>query len=252
MKSTPAPALEDDFPDILGKARRGLGLPPGPIPSRAADIQKLGVELQLRPDALLASARRSWHPSPVPLPRGLHHFSTHFGGMAVNSYLVVDPATGEAAAFDTGADCSGMLALGADIRQVFLTHIHRDHVAALDPLLKKTGATAFVSAREPLPAATPFPDGAEFSIGSLLVRTLRTSGHAAGGTTFVVSGLERPLAFTGDALFAGSMGGAPNAWQEALDGLRNRILTLSPETILCPGHGPLTTVAEERLHNPFA
>ena len=252
MKIPPDPALEDDFSDIVGKARRGLGLAPGPLPTLEEDIRKLASDLQLRPDALLASARRSWRPSPVPPIPGFHHFSTHFGAMAVNSYLVVDSATGEAAAFDTGADCSGMLAAGADIRQVFLTHIHGDHIAALDRLLEKTGATAFVSDREPLPAATSFSDDAEFRIGTLRVRTLRTSGHAAGGTTFVVSGLARPIAFTGDALFAGSMGGAPHAWKEALEGLRTRILALPAETVLCPGHGPLTTVAEERLHNPFA
>jgi glyoxylase-like metal-dependent hydrolase (beta-lactamase superfamily II) len=252
MKSKHPPTLEDDFSDIVAKARRGLGLSTAPLPSQEQDIRKLASELDLRPAALLTSASRSWHPAPVPPIRGLHRFSTRFGNMAVNSYLVVDPSTNEAAAFDTGADCSGMLAAGANIRQVFLTHIHGDHIADLDQLMKKSGATAFVSAREPLPAASPFPDGAEFSIGSLRVRTLRTSGHAAGGTTFVLTGLEHPLAFTGDALFAGSMGGAPNAWPEALDGLRNRILALPPETILCPGHGPLTTVAEERLHNPFA
>jgi glyoxylase-like metal-dependent hydrolase (beta-lactamase superfamily II) len=252
MKSKHPPTLEDDFSDIVAKARRGLGLSTAPLPSKEQDIRKLALELNLRPEALLASASRSWHPAPVPPIRGLNRFSTRFGDMAVNSYLVVDPATNEAAAFDAGADCSGMLATGANIRQVFLTHIHGDHIADLDQLLKKSGATAFVSAREPLPAASSFPDGAEFQIGRLQVRTLPTYGHAAGGTTYVVTGLERPLAFTGDALFAGSMGGAAFAWQAALDGLRNRILTLPEETILCPGHGPFTTVAEERLHNPFA
>jgi glyoxylase-like metal-dependent hydrolase (beta-lactamase superfamily II) len=243
--------LEDEFQDIVGKARRGLGLPPGPLPSDEADIQKLAAELHLRPDALLASARRTWHPAPVaPIP-GLHHFSTRFGDMLVNSYLVVDPATGEAAAFDTGAECSEMLALGADIRKVFLTHIHRDHIAGLEQLLEKNRAIVHVSAREPLPAATPFSDDATFLIGSLEVRAIPTPGHTAGGTSFVVTGLERPLAFPGDALFAGSMGGAAFAWQDARQSLR-RILALPEDTVLCPGHGPLTTVAEERLHNPFA
>ena len=96
-------------------------------------------------------------------------------------------------------------------------------------------------------------DGATFHLGKLRVETRRTSGHAVGGTTFVVTGLERALAFIGDALFSGSMGGAPRrAWDEALNGLRQQILTLPEETILCPGHGPLTTVAEEKIHNPFA
>jgi hydroxyacylglutathione hydrolase len=243
--------LEDDFSDIVSKTRRGLGHPASPLPSAESDIRKLAADLQLRPDALVASARRSWHPAPVPPVHGLHHFSTHFGDMLVNSYIVIDPATGEAAAFDTGAECSSMLALRADIRQVFLTHIHRDHIAGLDHLLENTRAIAHVSAREPLPAATPFSDDATFHIGSLEVRPIPTPGHTAGGTSFFVTGLERPLAFSGDALFAGSMGGAAFAWREARESL-HRILALPPETILCPGHGPLTTVAGERLHNPFA
>jgi glyoxylase-like metal-dependent hydrolase (beta-lactamase superfamily II) len=173
--------------------------------------------------------------------------------MTVNSYLVTDPATGESAAFDTGMDASAMLATGISIRQVFLTHTHRDHIGGLAKLLEKTGATAFVSERETLANATPFADGAEFQIGKLRVETRRTDGHALGGTTFFVTGLEKPLAFTGDALFAGSMGGAPQrTWPQALAGLRTQILTLPSDTILCPGHGPLTTVAEEKIHNPFA
>lgn len=251
MKPAHSIPLEDDFVDIVGKARRGLGLAPGPIPSTEAEIRKLASELSLRPDALFSSAQKSWRPEPTPLVTGLHWFSTPFGDMAVNSYLVVDPKTGEAAAFDTGADCSEMLATAANIQQVFLTHIHQDHIAGLPKLLKKTNATAFVSAREPLPGAKAFDDDSEFQIGSLRVHSLATPGHTAGGTTFFVTGLERPLAFTGDALFAGSMGGAPQRWTEALRSLRH-ILEFPGETILCPGHGPLTTVAEERLHNPFA
>ena len=245
--------LEDNFADIVGKARRGLGLPGGSLPALKADIRKLAASLGLRPDALLASARRSWHPQPTPAIHGLKCFSTAYGEMKVNSYLVIDPATGEAAAFDTGTDCSAMLALGVPIQQVFLTHTHRDHIADLEKLLRKTSAEAFVSERDPLRGATNFADGATFHIGKLRVETRRTSGHAVGGTTFVVTGLERALAFIGDALFSGSMGGAPRrAWDEALNGLRQQILTLPEETILCPGHGPLTTVAEEKIHNPFA
>lgn len=245
--------LEDNYADIVGKARRGLGQPGGALPALEADIRKLAASLRLRPDALLASARRSWHPLPAPAIHGLKCFSTPYGEMMVNSYLVIDPATGEAAAFDTGTDCSAMLALEARIQQVFLTHTHRDHIADLEKLLRKTSAEAFVSERDPLRGATNFADGATFHIGKLRVETRRTSGHAVGGTTFVVTGLERPLAFTGDALFSGSMGGAPRrAWDEALKSLRLQILTLPEETILCPGHGPLTTVAEEKIHNPFA
>jgi glyoxylase-like metal-dependent hydrolase (beta-lactamase superfamily II) len=245
--------LEDSYADIVRKAQRGLRLPGGPLPALESDIRQLAATLSLRPDALLASGRRSWHPLPTPAIEGLQCFLSPYKGMTVNSYLVTDPATGESAAFDTGMDASAMLATGISIRQVFLTHTHRDHIGGLAKLLEKTGATAFVSERETLANATPFADGAEFQIGKLRVETRRTDGHALGGTTFFVTGLEKPLAFTGDALFAGSMGGAPQrTWPQALAGLRTQILTLPSDTILCPGHGPHTTVAEEKIHNPFA
>jgi glyoxylase-like metal-dependent hydrolase (beta-lactamase superfamily II) len=66
-----------------------------------------------------------------------------------------------------------------------------------------------------------------------------------------VSGLAKPVVVVGDSLFAGSMGGAPNAYEQARKNNREKILSLPPETIICPGHGPMTTVANERVHNPF-
>ncbi len=72
-----------------------------------------------------------------------------------------------------------------------------------------------------------------------------------GGTTYVISGLAAPVAVVGDALFAGSMGGGMISYDDALKNNREKIMTLPDETILCPGHGPMTTVAEEKRHNPF-
>jgi glyoxylase-like metal-dependent hydrolase (beta-lactamase superfamily II) len=69
--------------------------------------------------------------------------------------------------------------------------------------------------------------------------------------TYVVTGLARPIAIVGDSLFAGSMGGGNVSYQDALRNNREKILTLSDETIVCPGHGPLTTVGKEKRDNPF-
>jgi len=182
---------------------------------------------------------------------GFAMFTTPFGDMTVNSYIVFDPVTREVAAFDTGANCTGMLALDVKIRQVFLTHIHGDHIGGLDHLKQQTGAQAFVSAREPLAGAEPFADDRAFQIGSLRVQPRRTSGHTRGGTSYVVTGLTRRLIFTGDALFAGSMGGALVDYREALQTNRSNIFSLPADTVICPGHGPLTTVGEEQQHNPF-
>ena len=69
--------------------------------------------------------------------------------------------------------------------------------------------------------------------------------------TYVVRGLPRTLAIVGDAIFAGSMGGGGVSYKDALQTNRENILTLPDETVICPGHGPLTTVGEQKRVNPF-
>ncbi len=110
---------------------------------------------------------------------------------------------------------------------------------------------AVTGTREPLEGAETFDAGRRFSIGNLRVETRLTWGHSKGGVTYVVTGLEKPVAVVGDAVFAGSMGGGAVSYEAALQTNRAQILTLPDDTILCPGHGPLTTVGEQKKHNPF-
>jgi hydroxyacylglutathione hydrolase len=264
--------LEDNFNDIIGKAQRGLKLDSAHLATAAgisvaeleqvkagqfneAVVRKLAPVLKLGAATLVASGRKSWYPhDPGAIP-GLACFNTPYEDMTVNSYLVWDAPTKRAVAFDTGADCDGMLdcikSNQLKLELVLLTHIHGDHIFDLDRLTEATGATAFVSDREPIAGATPFPDGKPFNIGGLQIDTRRTSGHSRGGVTYVVTGLSRPLAVVGDAMFAGSMGGGMVSYEEALHTNLTNILTLPDDTVLCPGHGPLTTVGEEKQHNPF-
>ena len=175
--------------------------------------------------------------------------------MTVNAYLAWDETSKQAVAFDTGADAGPMLqaakAAGVRITTVLLTHTHPDHIAQLARLKKETGAPAFVSQLEPTSGAETFSEGKTFTVGSLRIETRKTSGHSVGGITYVVSGLTRPVAVVGDSLFAGSMGGGGISYPDALENNRKKILTLPGETVVCPGHGPLTSVAEEKQHNPF-
>lgn len=264
--------LEDTVVDVVNKAQRGLRLDDATLLSRsglsaeeleavrdgkgdAALLARLAPALQLSAPAL--QGLPGYAPAPVSVP-GLVQFTTPFEDMTVNSYLVWDEGSREAVAFDTGADCSDMLALvnekGLRLRAVLLTHTHGDHIFDLDRLVEKSGALAYVPQGEPLDAAEPFEVGRPFSFGALKIESRDTSGHAPAGTTYVVSGLERPVAVVGDALFAGSMGGAATtetSYQEALENNRREIFSLSADTVLCPGHGPLTTVGEEAIHNPF-
>jgi 3-hydroxyisobutyrate dehydrogenase len=176
--------------------------------------------------------------------------------MAVNSYLAWDPTSRDAVAFDTGASCQPMLEFARkhrlSIRLILLTHTHIDHVIDLARLRNATNSPVWVGQHEEFQEqADRFREGKTFRIGSLEIETEQTSGHAAGGMTYVIHGLALPVAIVGDAVFAGSMGGGLVSFEEALQTNRRKIFTLPDETVLCSGHGPLTTVGEEKANNPF-
>ena len=260
--------LEDLFGDVVSKAQRGLGISNKDLADRtglsmaavdavkngATDrptLRRLAAPLGLHADSLEAMAEVAWHPQPVTL-EGLAQFNTTFDDMTVNAFLIWDPVSKEAAAFDTGATAEPMVSkikeLGLNLRYLFLTHTHPDHVADITTL---AAPAVFVSEREPHSAAQSFAPGAQWNVGSLTIESRSTWGHSKGGTTYVVRGLQKPVAVVGDALFASSMGGGMVSFADALATNRQEIFSLPDETIICPGHGPMTTVGEEKAHNPF-
>jgi hydroxyacylglutathione hydrolase len=266
--------LEDNFNDVINKAQRGLNISDEDLATRAevsladlsaikagqpidAVIRRVARHLRLSPDALEALSHKAWYPQQPNFPTGFAAFNTPFADMTVNSYLVWDGRTRIAAAFDTGAKCEQMLDLahaeGLLLRYVFITHTHEDHIADLEALLTTTKAEAWVSDQEPaLPMATKtFKENAHFHIGPLAIKTLLTSGHSPGQTTFYITGLSWPLAVVGDSLFASSMGGTPTHFAEQLRNNREKIFSLPNDTVLACGHGPLTTLGQEKKHNPF-
>jgi len=268
--------LEDSWIDVLCKACRGQQLSEenlalragittaevnrllGGDPDSMSDpsvLEKASHALGLDAASLLELACGEYHPGEIPLPKGMALFTSDWGGMQVHSYLAWDEATRDAVAFDTGADASDLLVFlrnrGLTLRLLLLTHGHGDHVFEADRIVEKTGANAWIGEGEGVPGIAVFAVGKEFRLGSLTIATRLTKGHAPGGVTYVIGGLERPVAIVGDAIFAGSMGGANTSYADCLRTTREEILSLPSETILCPGHGPLTTVALECKHNPF-
>jgi hydroxyacylglutathione hydrolase len=268
--------LEDLYSDIIAKAQRGLGVTDealaektgltlravqrvkGNQPERAL-LVKIAGALDLDAESLIALSEDRYRPDVTVPEDGFAMFTTPYGGgMTVNSYMFWRSDARTAVVFDTGSTCSGIIATaksaGVKIDAIFLTHTHPDHVADLRRLREFSKAPIFVGNEERLtePKTIGIAAGSSSGAGPLQVKARATPGHSPGGMTYVLEGFPVPFAVVGDALFAGSMGGvAPELYPAALKANRAQILSLPDETILCPGHGPLTTVALEKKHNPF-
>jgi hydroxyacylglutathione hydrolase len=264
--------LEDNVGDIIGKAQRGLGVSDSELAEKAgvdlqtirklregdsdeAALRSVAPVLGLAAGPLCEMANGEWRPERIDERDGFAQFNTRYHDMTVNAYLVWESASRVAAAFDTGGDSSEMVRFASrhklNVQLILLTHAHPDHVADLPRLREETGADVFVPARERVSGAEPIDEGKHFRLGNLEIDTRLTWGHSQGGMTYVVTGLAHPIAIVGDSLFAGSMGGGNVSYQDALRNNLEKILTLPDETIICPGHGPMTTVGEEKLHNSF-
>jgi hydroxyacylglutathione hydrolase len=267
--------LEDTVGDIIGKAQRGLDLDDAELAKRleissyelsvakevanapAEIVDRLAEALELDGRSLQDLAQGKYTPTVRAPDPGFFMATTAYGDVTVNAYLVWDKATKRAAAFDSGGDAQPLVdeikKRGLKLQDVYLTHTHVDHVTELDRLCEKAGGSigVHVPEAEKLDGAVPFKPGVTFSLGKLHIESRNTSGHSPGGTTYHVHGLDAPLAIVGDALFAGSVGGIKQDYHGSLKLIRDNILSGQDNTVLAPGHGPLTTVKQEKEHNPF-
>ncbi len=266
--------LEDNFDDVINKAQRGLKIADADLAQRAevsaedlaaiksgqpidAAIRRVARHLRLSADALEALAHKRWYPQQAIFPAGFAAFNTRYEDMTVNSYLIWDARNKIAAAFDTGATSEPMQDLlraeKLKLQYIFLTHTHEDHVADLARFVAETKAEVWAHEIEPAPiaGAKTFKENAHFHLGPISIKTLLTSGHSPGGTTYFMNGLSWPLAVVGDAVFSSSMGGSATHFAEQFQNNQKKIFTLPRDTVLACGHGPLTTLAQEKQHNPF-
>lgn len=271
----PRLALEDTYVDVIRKAQFGLKVDDEALAAKAgltaedlsailggkhadAPLRAIAKALRLGGESLVQLAKASWYPEVPRFREGFAAFATRFRDQWVNSYLVWDARSGLAAAFDTGTDCSELLDTLSierlDLRYIFITHTHEDHVADLARLAEAAPkAEIWASEKEPVghPRAQAFGDNTSFHFGSIGVTTHSTWGHSPGGTTFVVTGLTNPVAVVGDSIFSGSMGRGNISHEAAIENNLKRVLSLDRNTVLACGHGPLTTVGQERRTNPF-
>jgi hydroxyacylglutathione hydrolase len=267
--------IEDFFEDILGKAQYGLGIDTETLAEKSgvekSRIQKLrkgeldenallkvAPHLNLHPESLLESARKSWYPDQPDLPE-ITTFSSHYGDMVVNAYLYQAPGTNLCVLFDTGTDASPILKhlrkKNLQLEGICLTHSHPDHIAELQTIRKQTNQPpAWIHLEELVDGATPISENWSFMLSQgCTISARKTNGHSQAGLTYLIEHPHRsfPIAIVGDAMFAGSMGGGRFDYNQALATNRSQILTLPDDTPICPGHGPISTVGQEKAHNPF-
>lgn len=254
--------LEDDVSDVLAKAMRGCGLDHAGLREASAldesalrdalqgmltpaTAQACAAALGLRADALLAHHRH--HPQRIELP-GLQQLDLPFGEARVNAWWVA--CDGVRLLFDCGLDVASLAqALPGLPDQCWITHMHRDHIGGLD-LLRSKGV---VVRGVPVAGSILARPGDLIGCAGLQLRVHDLSGHAlpALGYEFQLAG--RTVMVVGDALYAGSIGrcDTPERYRLALGNLRAALDPLPDDTVLLPGHGPATTVGEERRGNPF-
>ncbi len=207
------------------------------------------------------------------------------GPLMVNCYIVADEKTKETIVFDPGGDVDQILKVlsndGLKVKYIINTHTHWDHVGGNEQLHEATGAP-IMTHRDEAPGlqsvgdraalygstaakseATQFiEEGDTIEVGSIRFEIIDLRGHSPAGLGFVFEGeveldgarQVKRIVICGDALFAGSIGRTdlPGGNMELLlKNIREKIFTLPEDTLVLSGHGPVTTVGQEKQHNPF-
>ena len=198
------------------------------------------------------------------------------GPLQCNCSVIGDEGTRQGMVIDPGDDIEDVLAIvrrhGLTIKQIVVTHGHIDHIGGAMKLKSITGAPILLNqndlpqlkllgnfaayigipAPEPVQVDQELRDADVLRAGQLAATVMHTPGHTEGSVCLYFPA-ERKL-IAGDTLFAGSIGRTDlpgGSFEKIMASLRDRVLALSDETVVIPGHGPATTIGEERQSNPF-
>lgn len=204
-----------------------------------------------------------------------------FNYFGENTYIIWDSASHAAAIIDPGmikqSECDTVDAFIASnnlsLKQILLTHAHLDHTFGVERIKEKYQVEVYAHKLDmPLAAirqqqATMFhlpiklqpleidkfvADGDEFTLGSETINVIHTPGHTQGGVCYYLP--QSQMLFTGDTLFCGSIGRTDlpgGNHQQLINAVTSKIITLPPNTIVYPGHGPSTTIEREATANPY-
>ena len=190
------------------------------------------------------------------------------GSLQTNCYIAIDEDTNKAAIIDPGAQANYLIkeieALGINIDVILLTHCHFDHDGAVTELKDKYKVDVYLNEAEEeymnidttgifgkLPKFYKyFNEGQEIKVGNLTFKTIFTPGHTKGGTCFLVE----DNVFTGDTLFNSSIGRTDflgGSYNELINSIETKLMTLDNNVNVYPGHGPKSTIIHERMKNTF-
>lgn len=199
------------------------------------------------------------------------------GPLQCNCVVLADDLTKRAIVIDPGDEVDRIYAVlherGLQLAGIVATHAHIDHVGALAQLKERTGAPTMLHEADvplyeqlalqaswlgiPVPPTTTIDrlvlDGDELAFGKHALRVVHTPGHSPGSISLVLD-QQQPTVFSGDTLFAGSVGRTDlwgGSFESLLRSITRRLLTLPDDAVVIPGHGPRTTVGAERESNPF-
>lgn len=198
------------------------------------------------------------------------------GPLQCNCSVIADGASREALVIDPGDDIERVLTIvrqhGLQVKQIVVTHAHIDHVGGAMRLKRLTGAPILLNQNDSnllkmvdqqalwVGMAPPgrvdldqsIGDGDTVRVGSLEANVMHTPGHTEGSVCLYFPAQQKVIA--GDTLFAGSIGRTDlpgGSFEKIMESLHTRLLALPDETLVVPGHGPVTTIGEERETNPF-